>query len=317
MTNQPMNELSVWFIDDNEPYLETCRGLYGNDGYKYSVRTASSVDEAMALVFSQDRPAVVLMDFDLGGEEIDGAALLAMMLADSRYPLVPAFVSGYSNGEGQVRALEAGGIAYFIKPVPPDVIRAFIENVARKQLKLTHRATQATRDHLTGLFNQLGFYELALQELRHAIRKKTRTACIRLDLDKLKHINDTLGHQFGNKVLRSVADCIKTLAHVVRRTDVLCRVGGDEFDILLPATNSRQARMVANHIELAINNIELYGKRGGRTMRVPIVASTGVASVDFDQIGANPVETLGKLVKRADAAMYKVKNRRKKEQRKS
>lgn len=94
-------------------------------------------------------------------------------------------------------------------------------------------------DSLTGLYNHRTFYERLDEELKRATRYQAPLSIVLIDLDDFKTVNDTKGHQFGDSLL---IQCAGLLRHELRRTDIICRYGGDEFAIILPETGCEHAR---------------------------------------------------------------------------
>ena len=133
----------------------------------------------------------------------------------------------------------------------------------------------ATHDELTGLPNRAMFGELLGHVVRGARRSKARAAVLFIDLDRFKTINDSLGHEAGDELLREIA---RRLKQGLRSSDVVARLGGDEFVVLLTnLTDSEQAGTVARKLLSAvIRPVEL----GGRDWRV--TASIGIATFPDD-----------------------------------
>lgn len=165
----------------------------------------------------------------------------------------------------------------------------------RKQLE-EELKRQARIDLLTGLNNRRHFFELAEQELARAKRHDVPLPALMLDVDHFKLVNDTYGHHVGDLVLQKLSEvCVKTL----RGIDILGRLGGEEFAILLPETKSEQALEVAERLRLAVAGATVPLEQGGS---IHLTVSIGVASV---------VATDAKiedLLKRADTALYAAKN---------
>jgi diguanylate cyclase (GGDEF)-like protein len=157
---------------------------------------------------------------------------------------------------------------------------------------VTDAVRLAERDPLTGLCNRRAFDD-ALAELTSAAEPG---ALILVDLDNFKQVNDRLGHQRGDEVLRDVAHAIMQR---VRETDLVARIGGDEFAIVLPGADPDHAQAVAvdlrDEVRAACRQLPL---------RVPVDASVGVAWL------ASGSDDAGEVVARADAAMYRVKRAR-------
>jgi len=154
---------------------------------------------------------------------------------------------------------------------------------------------QAMHDELTGLPNRACFYDRTDQALRLASRDGTCTAVLLFDLNRFKDINDTLGHKFGDRVLREVGP---RLRRGLRDSDTLARLGGDEFCVLLPRVEGvGDALVVAKRvIELLEEPFDIDG------MAMPVEASCGVAIAPVDGDSADL------LLQRADVAMYVAKD---------
>jgi diguanylate cyclase (GGDEF)-like protein len=149
----------------------------------------------------------------------------------------------------------------------------------------------ARTDALTGLPNTRSFHELAVLELERARRyQRTFTVAV-LDLDHFKTVNDTLGHDVGDHLIRDVGQALRAN---LRRVDVVARLGGDEFTLLLPETNAAQAQVALSHVR------EALGRLSGAydpDVRASIGAVTFTAAP----------ETVGDMVRLADTAMYRAK----------
>lgn len=153
----------------------------------------------------------------------------------------------------------------------------------------------AFRDPLTGLFNPRAFYEIANQLVLLARRDRQPVSVLFIDLDHFKRINDDHGHDAGDKVLRAVA---QTLSSDLRKSDVLGRIGGEEFAICLPCTAEGGARHVAEKLRSRIEALKIP-ITPGRNLRV--TASIGVS----ERLATDG--TVDDIKMRADHAMYLAK----------
>jgi diguanylate cyclase (GGDEF)-like protein len=170
-----------------------------------------------------------------------------------------------------------------------------LQAAQRKDLErqLVHRATH---DHLTDLHNRASFYEHLSGALSRARRRGSEVAVMFVDLDNFKPINDSLGHQAGDGVLREVAERLKGC---LREADVPARYGGDEFVVLLEdVANSSEALKVAERFQETLS-VPFEVEGGGPWMYIS--ASIGIA------VGAK--EQPQRLVKVADEAAYRAKRR--------
>ncbi|HEX9610549.1 MAG TPA: GGDEF domain-containing protein [Gemmatimonadales bacterium] len=148
----------------------------------------------------------------------------------------------------------------------------------------------ATRDALTHVLNAKSFGERLAQELERNRRYARPLAVLYLDLDNFKAVNDTHGHQTGDAVLRLVADAIR---RAVRQPDIVGRMGGDEFAVLMPETDPAEADAVAQR--LAQNIATAF--RGSPT----VTASIGVVACTDTKVDSDDV------LRSADQAMYEAK----------
>jgi diguanylate cyclase (GGDEF)-like protein len=153
------------------------------------------------------------------------------------------------------------------------------------------------RDELTGLYNRRGFYLLAEQALRMANRSDLPFSVLYVDLDNLKHINDSFGHTAGSKFLSETAEILKD---ALRETDVLGRIGGDEFAVAGQFSNESIA-LVARRLEESSAERNAWSER-----RLPLSFSVGYVTTEEDRR-----ESLDDLLGNADEAMYQEKRRKK------
>ncbi|MBC7343511.1 MAG: GGDEF domain-containing protein [Clostridia bacterium] len=153
---------------------------------------------------------------------------------------------------------------------------------------------KAERDHLTGLYNRLALYRLLPQMLEEAQKQGKPLVVAMLDLDNFKRINDQYGHQAGDDALRFIAAFIK---RVLRNDDLAVRFGGEEFVIVLPATDFAKARIPLERIrtQIAVKGMLPPGAE-------VLTVSIGVAGY----AGRGPVDP-DELIRQADEAMYRAK----------
>jgi len=158
----------------------------------------------------------------------------------------------------------------------------------------------ALTDELTGLRNRRGFLLLADQAWRLARRTRVLCRLLFIDLDGLKHVNDTQGHQVGDALLM---DAARVLNSVFRETDVIGRIGGDEFAVLelMDQTESTAARS-----QRLQEKIDEFNRVAGRTYRLSM-------SIGAEDLPAAAESSIDVLLSRADLAMYGKKQEQRRE----
>ena len=149
-------------------------------------------------------------------------------------------------------------------------------------------------DELTGTYNMRAFSSMLQRSFRQSVRYGHAMSIVMVDSDNLKQVNDTYGHEAGNRLLQHLVRCIR---EQLRGSDVMARFGGDEFIVLLPETNNPGAMEMAERIRKSIE-VSRFDIRGGDTNTT---ASLGVASYPED--GGN----LDVILDKADKAMYRAK----------
>jgi diguanylate cyclase (GGDEF)-like protein len=169
-------------------------------------------------------------------------------------------------------------------------VLAYLERMASQMKAL------ASRDGLTGCLNHNTTLELLAHTLDRARREHAETAVILLDIDHFKRVNDRHGHGVGDQVLRAFADTVRGR---LRASDVLGRLGGEEFAVLLPGTDQAGALRLAELIRQAIEALVLRGD-AGMPLRITVSAGVAVQQPQRDW-------TAQQLVDLSDKALYRAK----------
>ena len=182
---------------------------------------------------------------------------------------------------------EIGGIrAWYFEAA--QVKRALLTGIGLVQDKIGRLKSEVQTDPMTGLLNRRGLSAV----LDYFATMHLPFAVLALDIDHFKRVNDNFGHDVGDAVIKQVANTLLTSA---RQTDVVCRNGGEEFLMLLPATSSEEARVIAERVRSSI--AERWMDHVGH-----ITLSVGIALWEIDH------NTQEQSLKQADAALYQAKN---------
>lgn len=196
--------------------------------------------------------------------------------------------------DGRRRDFEVVATNFLHVPAISGVVLNLRDITERKELMARLEMLSET-DLLTGALNRRGFIRMAEREFERARRRQERLTIIMVDLDHFKAINDRFGHAAGDLVLASAAACCRLQT---RESDLLGRLGGEEFAILLTDGNVGAAHMVITRLCKAIAASRVASIKGD----VSVTASFGIATVDPGR------EDLDAALIRADAALYEAKN---------
>lgn len=318
-----MSEQTVLIIDDSGTVRNHVKDILETGG-GYRVLAAKDGLEGYKVLVS--RPVdLILCDVNMPG--MNGIKLLALLRCRPELRDIPVIMLTADGDISQkVHALESGAKDYLVKPFHD------VELVARVrvhvEVRLLQRALRQKNDELEKLVNtdvltQLAtrrhFMEIAEVEMLRAIAADTPLAVVMLDIDHFKSINDRLGHLMGDTVIRGVASVLRA---DLRERDVAGRFGGEEFVLVLPATDTIGARAVAERYRKRVEALTLRDylatpvpslnaddtdQRLSEAARITnltnVSISLGVAA--YPEIGAAQIED---LIHEADLALYEAKS---------
>lgn len=289
----------ILVVDDNRDNIEIIATRLRFRGYE--MIEASDGYEALAKVRS-DEPDLILLDVML--PDIDGYEISRRIKNDDELPFIPIIlVTARDSTQDKVAGLDAGADDYLTKPINFPELEARVRSmlrIKRLQDELEEKNRELERlsisDGLTGLFNHRHIHGLLQEEFERAQRSGDRVSVAMLDLDRFKSINDTYGHQAGDRVLVQLADILRETA---REIDRLGRYGGEEFMALLPETDIDEA---AVFVERVRREVQRRSFDIGRDDPIRMTISAGVATYPWQ--GIDTPETLIRL---ADEALYAAK----------
>lgn len=267
----------------------------------------SRLPEGEIQLETADQLASALERLSQGGVEL---VLLDLTLPDSQgivtfertyafAPDVPVVVlTGVDDEEVGLSTVKGGAQDYLVKgSVGPDLLRRSIRYAVERHRLASALKSLSLIDDLTGLYNRRGFADLGEQHLKLARRTGRAVLLFYLDVDRLKTINDTLGHHVGDRALNKVADILRD---TFRQSDIVARMGGDEFAVMaLEASKENQSELLQRLKE------KVAGTNQKR--REPYALSLSVGTARF---GGERRTRLDELLAEADAAMYEEKRAR-------
>ena len=275
MDEQP---IKVLLFEDDESFanIVTTR-LTAETSEKFELENVASLAEGIERL-CQHKVDVILLDLNLpDGQGVENDEKIRLYA-----PLVPIVIfTGMDDEDMAIRALQKGAEDYVVKgSVPAKLLtRIILYAIERNRIKrdLDYAKKQLEQmvliDPLTEILNRRGLQEALSRETMMLRRYGTSLISMLIDLDNFKMINDSLGHNVGDIILKEVARVIK---EKLRFTDHISRIGGDEFLALMPNTRLGEGLRVAERLRLAISSAVISVDSG---KRVTVTASMGVIQI--------------------------------------
>jgi two-component system chemotaxis response regulator CheY len=292
--------MKVLIADDSPIARRLMNKVVGAWGYDAVI--AADGREALDILLADNPPRLVVTDWMM--PNINGVEV-CRIIAEKKLEYTIYFILLTAKGDKKdlVHALDSGAHDFIVKPPNMEELRCRL-NVGRRLIEAEDKVLEyarqmqeiARKDPLTGVLNRRSFYNLAEREYSRAVRYNISTALLMMDIDYFKKINDTYGHDIGDKALILFS---KAVCGNLRDVDVFARFGGEEFVVLLPDTPAAAACLVAKRLNLLVAGIDIpYEDEKSFNMTVSI----GMTMLGKDADG------LEQVMKRADNALYKAKD---------
>ncbi|WP_029320148.1 GGDEF domain-containing response regulator [Butyrivibrio sp. AE3004] len=280
------NNKKILVVDDDDLVrMITVRMLKPS----YNVITASSGQEAIEL-YEKERPDLILSDLMM--PKMSGFEMMEKLRETYNFVIPVMFMTAYSSDDTETKGLEVGAVDYIRKPFKAEVLLHRINNIINNLDRISGLQKQTEIEPMTGLLNKM-----ATARDVNTVAAKGRGIFMMIDLDSFKLVNDLYGHEKGDRVLIYFAELLRS---IMRSSDIVGRVGGDEFVAF--CQNVRDERMVAERTQFMNRKLLDYTKELlGEDMNIPIGVSVG-ATICPDE--GTDYET---LYKKADQALYTVK----------
>jgi two-component system cell cycle response regulator len=288
-------QLQVLVVDDSPVYRKLIEHTLEDGGY--APLFAKTGSEALEL-YAQHAPAIVITDWMM--PDFSGPELCERIRSHTRRAYTYILVlTSITEKDNVVKGLAAGADDYLTKPFDPGELLARI-GVGRRTIGL-HREIEAKNklleemahtDSLTGLPNRRAIEEWAARQLRGAARHGFAMWVAHADLDNFKSINDSYGHDAGDRVLQKFGEVLR---ESTRASDISGRMGGDEFLLVMTHLDEKSMRLTVERLRKQF--AELKFSFGGDV--VSVTASFGIAGFQ----GKGPPD-FGKMVRQADKALY-------------
>ena len=286
--------IRILLVDDDVVDRQNVKRALKRSGLTVETSETSTGMSALEVCEEVDFDCL-LLDYRL--PDVDGADLLdriRRLKCEAAPPTI--FLTGQGSEDLAVQVIEAGALDYIAKDeVSPSVLRRAVRYALSRQQYLQHLNRLALHDDLTGLANRALFQHQISQGIAHAKRLGTSAAVFLVDLDNFKDINDTLGHESGDHLLKLVAG---RLATATRADEALARLGGDEFAIVATdlGDDEAAATLAGRMLEGLSEPFDIDGHQ------CLVAASVGISVYPRDG------DRSDRLLGNADLALYKAKH---------
>ena len=232
-----LSDVTVMMVDDEPMMIEVTQTYLEDAGYR---RFVSVIDPRLALATARvKKPGLILLDLMMPG--MSGFEVLRQIRHEEGLRYTPVIVlTAASDPASKLRALELGATEILAKPVDESELKIRVRNSLAFKV---YQDRLANDDPLTGLFNRRVFMERLKPAMAYVqMRRGRHLALLHINLDRFRHVNDSLGHQAGDALLAAVGERLRDVAtnglglilSLPGRTPVLARLGADEFAMLLP-----------------------------------------------------------------------------------
>jgi diguanylate cyclase (GGDEF)-like protein len=280
-------------VDDQPDNLDLLAQILEENNHEVII--ARNGNEAVEKA-GESFPDVILLDIQMPG--MDGFQTCEVIKKNEKTKDIPIiFLSAQTGEENVVKGLDLGAYDYITKPFNERELVSRVAVMLRIRAAEQKIQTMALTDTLTGLYNRRFLYQRFGEEVSRSIRAGAALSCFMIDIDYFKKINDTLGHDFGDFVLKKVADLLK---ENLRGYDAIVRYGGEEFFVLLPGADTTNAENVAQKIREKIKNYSFEKD----SKQVNLTISVGVFGLPANHLS----DDIDQYIKNADDALYKAKN---------
>lgn len=280
---------TVLVVEDSGPIRKLLKDILK----RFQLNVVAAKDGAEALALFEKRPEISLVITDYSMPHMNGLELTKAIKGESNERRVAVIaLSSVTDTDIRIQFIKSGAADFLTKPFEIEELFCRVSQNLNilDQLETLHR--QANNDFLTGLYNRRYFFETAKSKLAQASRSGEPCAVMLFDIDNFKAVNDTYGHETGDRVLIGFAE---RLAQSTREADVLSRFGGEEFCKLLIAPNPDSLIPIAENVLARIGETPFTSSEGD----IPITASIGIAY--GTGVG------LDKLIETADMLLYQAK----------
>lgn len=285
---------TILAIDDSAFNIHTLASFLQND---YHIISAQSGKEGILLAI-QHLPSLILLDIEM--PEMNGFRVLEELQKNDKVSRIPViFLTGLANIETEERALLAGAVDYITKPYTQNIVKARVRTHVDSYLHQKTIENELLLDTLTGLHNRRSYECFVLEKWNDALENQTPLSIAMADIDYFKNVNDTYGHQEGDRILKLVSSAIQEA--LPKDNNYVARYGGEEFVFILPNVYAKEAEQIANQVCKNVFNQSLPNI-GSKTCNVVTISIGGVSIIP------NECNYLFDFMNHIDHMLYKAKS---------
>lgn len=282
--------VTILIVDDEMPIRHLMSLLLKDFG---TIEMADSGKEALEKVNTLN-PDLIILDVQM--PEMNGYEVCEKIKANDKTSSIPiVFLTANSTNEDEEHGLEIGATDFIRKPISPKIVSARVSNILKLQQATKKLKLIASTDPLTGAFNRRHLDIVGINEISRSKRYNNAFTILMLDIDHFKVVNDTYGHDVGDQALIETVTVIK---NTIRNEDLLFRLGGEEFAVILPGTTRLAAFGLAERVRIAISEI---------VIKTPIEPLSFTMSIGVAENTPQDIE-IEAVLKRADEALYEAKS---------
>lgn len=291
--NQEKKEYSILIVDDEKVNLDILNHILRPE---YTIYVAKNGESALRRA-AADRPDLILLDVLM--PDMSGFEVLEKLKSSKETHSIPViFITGLTGIEDEERGLFLGAVDYITKPFHNSIVTARVRTHIQivRQMRTIERIGMI--DALTEIPNRRSFDQRMRAEWGRSAREKLPLSLLMIDIDFFKKYNDTYGHNQGDLALQTVSRAI--VSGLKRQSDFACRMGGEEFAVLLPNTDINGALFIGEAIRASVEAAKI--PMGSGVEPTSCTVSVGAACTI-----PSPSDNMTELLERADSALYDAK----------
>ncbi len=294
-------KFNVLLIDRSLSQIDEVKGIFTQSGMVDCLYEASSGTQGLEILKNKE---VDLIICNPALSDMDGLQFLNVLQTMPNHSHLPVLlISSDAQIEYKAKAFELGAQDFLTRPFKPEELLIRAKNLVRlkstyEELHRRIRELEKTAhiDPLTGLFNRKYLSDSLKTELIRSRRYRFTLACLMIDIDNFKTVNDSLGHSVGDHLLKELA---QRLSHQMRGYDFAARYGGDEFVVLLPQSSKGGSLALAERLRQVVDS-ELFLETEGKNIHLTI--SIGIAAFSGSEVSSEE-----QILTISDRALYEAK----------